>query len=131
MARFQIRSNQRDKQTDSERIGSVIKVIDGAISAALHEKNSLSLRVRNALDLAAIAMGNESDEYLTREKKIQAGLKDTSSNLLAGRRGLTNWKRKSRACARYMNCCAVDFLSRPDKGGRTPGFALMAMISSR
>jgi hypothetical protein len=84
MARFQIRSNQRDKQTDSERIGSVIKVIDGAISAALHEKNSLSLRVRNALDLAAIAMGNESDEYLTREKKDTSRIEGYEQQFIGG-----------------------------------------------
>lgn len=84
MARFQVRSNQRDKQTDSERIGSVIKVVEGAISAALREKNSLGLRVRNALDLAAIAMGNESDEWLTREKKDTSRIEGYEQQFIAG-----------------------------------------------
>jgi hypothetical protein len=84
MARFQVRSDQRDKQADSERIGSVIKVVDDAISAAQREKNSLGLRVRNALDLAAIAMGNDSDEYLTRESKDTNRIKEYEQQFIAG-----------------------------------------------
>jgi len=84
MARFQVRSNERDKQADSERIGSVMKAIDGAISAALREKNSLGLRVRNALDLAAIAMGNDNDEYLTREQEDTSRIEGYEQQFIGG-----------------------------------------------
>ena len=66
---FQVRTPQRDAQTDHERLGSVVKAINTAIGSAQSERDALRARVSNARDLASFAVGTGSDEYLTREAK--------------------------------------------------------------
>jgi hypothetical protein len=84
MPAFQVRSSQRDKQTDRERIGLVARAIDEAIASAEKERTALALRVKNAQDLAGFAVGNDSDEYLTREPEDTARLARYEQQLIAG-----------------------------------------------
>jgi hypothetical protein len=64
---FRFRSLQRDAETDRIRIESVLRAIDNALEAAVREKDSLSLRVADARDLAGVLTGTANDEYLTRD----------------------------------------------------------------
>jgi hypothetical protein len=95
MPAFQVRSLQRDKKTDRERINSIVGAVDAAIASAEKEKSLLTLRVENARDLAAFATGNDSDEYLSRGRKIRRGLLIMSSSLSPVTRELDNWTLKS------------------------------------
>lgn len=84
MPAFQVRSSQRDRQTDRERVGSVARAIDAAIVSAEKERAALALRVKNAQDLAAFAAGNDSDEYLGREPEDTKRLVGYEQQLIAG-----------------------------------------------
>ena len=84
MAIFQVRSSQRDKQTDQERVSSVVRAIDAAVASAEKEKTALNIRVKDAQDLAALAAGNNSDEYLTREPKDTSRIARYEQQLIAG-----------------------------------------------
>jgi hypothetical protein len=101
MAIFQVRSSQRDKQTDQERVSSVVRAIDAAVESAEKEKSALNIRVKNAQDLAALAAGNDSDEYLTREPKDTRRIAGYEQQLIAGH------KRIQELNGHIGNLCAV------------------------
>ncbi|WP_315833625.1 hypothetical protein [Bradyrhizobium prioriisuperbiae] len=64
---FKSRSANRDAETDVSRIASIARSIDDAVAAAEAEWSGLSLRIEDVLARAAVTLGNDSDEYLTRE----------------------------------------------------------------
>jgi hypothetical protein len=64
---FQARSAGRDSQVDQARIASISRSIDEALRAAEAEHAGLNRRVEDVLARASVTLGNESDEYLTRE----------------------------------------------------------------
>lgn len=64
---FKARSANRDAETDVSRIASIARSIDGAVATAEAEWAGLSLRIEDVLARAAVTLGNDSDEYLTRE----------------------------------------------------------------
>lgn len=64
---FRARSPERDAETASLRIGSVVTAIESALSAAESEQSGLSRRVDDVLARAAVTIGNGSDEYLERD----------------------------------------------------------------
>ena len=64
---FKARSVDRDAETDSSRVGSILEAIENALHAAEQEQVGLSRRVEDVLARAAVTMGNDSDEYLERE----------------------------------------------------------------
>ena len=64
---FKARSVERDVETDRSRVGSIMTVIEAALSAADHEQSGLNRRVGDVLARAAVTLGNASDEYLERE----------------------------------------------------------------
>jgi hypothetical protein len=84
MPLFKARSSQRDKQTDQERVGAVATAIDAAIGSAEKERAALSLRIKDAQDLAGLAAGNEMDENLTREAKDTRRIAGYEQQLIAG-----------------------------------------------
>ena len=88
MAIFKFRSSQRDKQTDQERVSSIANAINTAISSAERERSTLNIRVKEAQDLAALAAGNDSDEYLTREPKDALRIAGYEQQLAAGHKRL-------------------------------------------
>ena len=81
---YQFRSPQRDAETDQLRIGSVIQAIDAAVKAALNERDALRTRVRNARDLASLAVGTGDDEYLTRDPKDSSRLREYEKQMTVG-----------------------------------------------
>jgi hypothetical protein len=64
---FWPRSEERDAETDRDRLRSIVAAIENALHAAEIEKYGLSQRVNDALSRAAVTFGNGSDEYLERE----------------------------------------------------------------
>jgi len=64
---FRARSPERDAETASLRIGSVVTAIGSALSAAESEQSGLSRRVEDVLARAAVTIGNGTDEYLERD----------------------------------------------------------------
>ena len=64
---FRARSADRDAETDRSRVGSILETIENALHAAEHEQTGLSRRVDDVLALAAVTVGNGTDEYLERE----------------------------------------------------------------
>ena len=81
---FQVRSAQRDAQTDQERVGAVVKAINAAVGSAQKERDALRARVGDARDLASFAVGTGDDEYLTREVKDKARIAEYERQMTIG-----------------------------------------------
>ena len=64
---FKARSADRDANTDRSRVESVLQAVETVLAAAEAEQSGLSGRVEDVLARAAVTIGNDSDEYLTRE----------------------------------------------------------------
>jgi hypothetical protein len=64
---FKARSADRDAETDTSRIGSILAAIENALHAAEQEQSGLNRRLEDVLARAAVTFGNASDEYLDRE----------------------------------------------------------------
>jgi hypothetical protein len=64
---FKARSVDRDANTDHSRVASVLLAVETALAAAEAEQSGLTQRVEDVLARAAVTIGNDSDEYLTRE----------------------------------------------------------------
>lgn len=64
---FQARSADRDAGTDRARVAAVAGALEEALRAAEAEYAGLSRRIEEVVERAAIASGNEGDEYLTRD----------------------------------------------------------------
>ena len=64
---FQVRSSERDEDTDRQRVETVMNAIETVLSAAESEQKGLNQRVDDVLARAAVTVGNASDEYLDRE----------------------------------------------------------------
>lgn len=71
---FRTRSPDRDRQTDRATLGGVGKAIDEALAAMQGELDGLSRRLSDARERASLAVGNDYDEYLTREPAKLSGL---------------------------------------------------------
>jgi hypothetical protein len=81
---FQVRSAERDAQTDRERLGSISSVVEAAVASVRRERDALRTRVDAARDLASFATGTDHDEYLTRDKKDEARIKEYERQMTAG-----------------------------------------------
>jgi hypothetical protein len=66
---FKARSADRDAETDHARALSVFRSIESALEEAKAEHAGLKSRIDDVLARAAVTMGNDSDEYLTRDPK--------------------------------------------------------------
>jgi hypothetical protein len=64
---FKARSVGRDTETDHARAASIFRSIEHALEGARAEQAGLKLRVDDVLARAAITLGNDSDEYITRD----------------------------------------------------------------
>ena len=64
---FKARAPSRDAETDRARVESILLAVETSLSAAEAEQSGLSRRVEDVLARAAVTIGNDSDEYLTRE----------------------------------------------------------------
>lgn len=64
---FQSRSSERDVATDAARSASISGAIDKALAEAETEKAGLARRLADVVARASLTLGNDSDEYLTRD----------------------------------------------------------------
>jgi hypothetical protein len=64
---FKARSASRDTETDHDRAASVFRSIENALDGAKAEQAGLKSRIDDVLARAAVTLGNDSDEYLTRD----------------------------------------------------------------
>jgi hypothetical protein len=64
---FKARSAGRDTEIDHARAASIFRSIEDALEGAKAEQAGLKSRIDDALARAAITLGNDSDEYLTRD----------------------------------------------------------------
>ena len=64
---FKTRSGRRDTDTDRARATSIFRSIEDALVQAKAEQAGLKSRVDDALARAAVTLGNDSNEYLTRD----------------------------------------------------------------
>jgi hypothetical protein len=64
---FKARSAGRDIETDRARVASILRSIEEALGGAEAERAGLASRVNDVLGRAAVTLGNDSDEYLTRD----------------------------------------------------------------
>ena len=64
---FKTRSAGRDAETDFARAASIFGSIEGALVGAKAEQVGLKSRIDDALARSAVTLGNDSDEYLTRD----------------------------------------------------------------
>ena len=64
---FKARSVGRDSETDRVRAASVLRSIEEALKAEKAEQTGLQARIGDVLARAAVTLGNDSDEYLTRD----------------------------------------------------------------
>jgi hypothetical protein len=64
---FKARSAGRDNETDHARVASVFRSIEDALDGAKAEQAGLKSRIDDVLARSAVTLGNDSDEYLTRD----------------------------------------------------------------
>ena len=64
---FKARSASRDTETDHARAAFIFRSIEDALEATKAEHAGLKSRIDDVLARAAVTLGNDSDEYLTRD----------------------------------------------------------------
>ena len=64
---FKTRSAARNTEIDHARLTSIFRSIEDALEGAKAEQAGLKSRVDDALARSAVTLGNDSDEYLTRD----------------------------------------------------------------
>jgi hypothetical protein len=64
---FKARAASRDTETDHARVASIFRSIENALEATKAEHAGLKSRIDDVLARAAVTLGNDSDEYLTRD----------------------------------------------------------------
>jgi hypothetical protein len=82
---FKTRSPERDQETDKETIGRVAEAIDNALSALQAEQAGLFKRVEDTVAMASLTVGNESDEYVSRDSEKTAALRGYEDEMKRGR----------------------------------------------
>jgi hypothetical protein len=66
---FKARSTARDSDTDYARAASILRSIEHELEEANAEHAGLTSRIDDVLGRAAATLGDDSDEYLTRDPK--------------------------------------------------------------
>ena len=64
---FKTRSAGRNTETDHARVTSIFRSVEDALEGAKAEQAGLKSRIEDALARSAVTLGNDSDEYLTRD----------------------------------------------------------------
>lgn len=82
---FKTRSPERDLATDGATVGRVAEAIDSALAALQAEQSGLSRRVEDAVAMASLAVGTESDEYVSREDSKTDALRGYEDEMRRGR----------------------------------------------
>jgi hypothetical protein len=115
---FRARSADRDAETDSSRVGSILEAIEDALRAAEQEQVGLSGRVEDVLARAAVTLGNDTDEYLEREALDSHHQDLFSAEISNGQRRL---KELASTISHFKFLKAATLSRFPDYKAPTPG----------
>jgi hypothetical protein len=85
---FRVRSEERDREVDRASVLSIATVIDEALARAVAERHGLGQRIDDVRARAAIAAGNEVDEYLDRDDEDNKPLGASEDEICRGERRL-------------------------------------------
>ena len=85
---FQVRSDERDRAVDHASFLSIASAIDGALEKAVAERTGLGRRIDDVMARAAIAAGNEVDEYLSRSEQDSKALAASEDEIRRGNKRL-------------------------------------------
>ena len=85
---FKARSASRDSETDCARATSIFRSIEDALEGARAEQAGLKSRIDDALARSAVTLGNDSDEYLTRDPEDSHYQNLLGSEIAGGQRRL-------------------------------------------
>jgi hypothetical protein len=86
---FKARSAERHIEVDRSRAEAVLRVIEDVLQAARVEHAGLSARVDDVLARAAITLGNDTDEYLTRHAEDSRTVDALDAEIAKGQRRLS------------------------------------------
>jgi hypothetical protein len=86
---FQVRSEARDLEVDRASVRSIASAINKALERSVAERTGLGRRIDDVLARAAIAAGNEVDEYLDRNEEDSKLLGASEDEIRRGQRRLT------------------------------------------
>jgi hypothetical protein len=81
---FQARSPERDAASDNDAIKSIAVAIDLVLEKAEAERAGLKDRIEDVLSRAAIACGNDIDDYLTRTEDHTSMLRESEAEIQRG-----------------------------------------------
>ena len=88
-APFKARSADRQIEVDRSRAEAILRVIEDVLQAAKVEHAGLSARVDDVLARAAITLGNDTDEYLTRDPEDSRTMDTLDAEIAKGQRRLS------------------------------------------
>lgn len=83
-ALFRTRTRDRDRQSDVANVARVAKAINEALAAAISERAGLARRIEDVLSRAAVAVGNNADEYIDRDDGDASYLNRMDSEIQSG-----------------------------------------------
>ena len=86
---FKARSASRDAEADRARVTSIFRSIEEALEEARTEQAGLKSRIDDALARSAVTLGNDSDEYLTRDPEDNHYQNLLGSEIMEGQRRLS------------------------------------------
>lgn len=86
---FKTRSPERHIEIDRSRAAAILRVIEDALQAARVEHAGLNARVDEVLARAAITLGNDTDEYLTRHAEDSRTQSALDAEIAKGQRRLS------------------------------------------
>ncbi len=85
---FQVRSEERDLEVDRASVLSIDRAVNEALERAVAERTGLGQRIDDVLARAAIAAGNEVDEYLSRSPEDNKLLGASEDEIRRGQKRL-------------------------------------------
>ncbi len=94
---FKARSARRDAEADYSRTDLVFRSIEHALEVAEAEHSGLNARVQDVLARGAIALGNGTDEYLTREPADTTVQNEFDKEIASGERRLEQLSQQIKA----------------------------------
>jgi hypothetical protein len=85
---FKIRSTDAERLSDAETLGQVAEALETALDKLQSEYAGLTRRVNDVSAIASLVVGNESDEYLSREAERARSLHESEEEMKRGRERL-------------------------------------------
>jgi hypothetical protein len=85
---FKTRSTTRDGDNDYARAASILRSIEHELDESRVEHAGLTSRINDVLARAAVTLGDDSDEYLTRDQEDNHYQNLLSAEIVSGQRRL-------------------------------------------